>query len=47
MFQQVDATIGVSPFVVVPANQLEEAAVQFDARSGVEYTGVIIVQEIR
>src|SRR5438128_1852461 len=34
--QQIDAAMGVAPLVVVPAHQLEEAAVQLDARAGVE-----------
>ena len=34
--QQIDAAVGVAPFVVVPADQLEEAVVQLDAAAGVE-----------
>src|SRR5262245_28949777 len=34
--EQVHAAVRVAPLVVVPAHQLEEPAVQLDARAGVE-----------
>src|SRR5215831_18833778 len=33
--QQIDATVGVAPLVVIPANELEETIVQLDAGAGV------------
>src|SRR5690242_13903387 len=44
--QQIDAAVGVAPFVVVPANELEEAIIQLDSRAGVEDAGVLVVDEV-
>jgi hypothetical protein len=33
--QQVSNAVTVTPLVVIPANQLEEVAVQFDSRTGI------------
>ena len=45
-FEEVDATVGVAPFVVVPADELEEFAVELDAGPGVEDAGVGVVDEV-
>ena len=37
----------VTPFVVIPAHELEEVLVQFDAGTGVEDGGQFTVDEIR
>src|SRR5262249_36581965 len=47
VFQQIDTTIRIAPFVVVPANQLEETIVEFNSGAGVEYTRIRIVDEVR
>src|SRR6266545_8303074 len=44
--QQIDTAVRVAPLVVVPANELEEATVQLDARAGVEDARVLIVDEV-
>src|SRR5687767_3724075 len=44
--EQVHAAIAVAPLVVVPAHELEEAAVQSDATAGVEDRAVRIVDKV-
>src|SRR5262249_30607402 len=46
VLQEIDATIRVAPFVVVPADELEEAAVQLDAAAGVEDAGIGVMDEV-
>ena len=36
LLEQIDAAVAVAPFVVVPADELEEGAVQLDAAAGIE-----------
>ena len=43
---EIDAAVAVAPLVVVPAHQLEEAAVQLDAAAGVEDARVRVVDEV-
>ena len=45
VLQQVHAAVAVAPLVVVPADQLEEPAVQLDAAAGVEDTRRRVVDE--
>src|SRR5260370_11994790 len=44
---QIDHSIRIPPLVVVPAYDLEEVRIQFDARSGVEDRAARIPQKIR
>src|SRR5438477_4360221 len=46
VLDQIHATIGITPFVVVPANELEEAFVELDAGAGVENAGMGVVDEV-
>src|SRR5690606_35494163 len=45
--QELDATVGVTPLVVVPAHQLEEPRVQLNRGTGVEDLRVPVVNEVR
>ena len=36
VIQQITNAIAVTPFVIIPADELEEAAVQFDTGTGIE-----------
>ena len=44
--QEVNNTVAVAPFVVVPADQFEEVAVQFDRRTGIVDRAGGIVNEV-
>jgi len=44
--EEVDAAVAITPLVVVPADQLEEAFVQTDAGSGIKNTRGLTVNEI-
>src|SRR5262249_45834583 len=46
VLQQVDAAVGVAPFVVVPRDELEEPAVQLDPAAGVEDARSRVVDEV-
>ena len=46
LLQEIDATIGIAPLVVVPADQFEKAAVEFDAGAPIKDAGARIMQEI-
>ena len=46
VFQQVADAVAVAPFVVVPAHQLEEALVQFNAGALVENRGGFAMDEV-
>src|SRR6516165_8110808 len=46
LLQEIDATIGIAPLVVVPADQLEKAAIEFDAGACIKDTRTRIMQEI-
>src|ERR1700747_1896812 len=45
VFQQINTAIRITPFVIVPTDQFEEATVKFDAGPGIEDTRVGAVQK--
>ena len=46
LLEQVDATVGIAPFVVVPGDEFEELVVELDARTGVKDAGAGVVDEV-
>src|SRR5437660_4093535 len=47
VLEQIDAALRIAPFVVVPADELEEAVVQLDAAARVEDARMRIMNEVR
>ena len=43
---KIDTALAIAPFVVIPANQLEEAAAHLYARAGVEDTRSAVMDEV-
>ena len=46
VLEKIDATIGIAPLVVVPADQFEKAAIEFHAGARIKDTGTRVMQEI-
>ena len=46
VFHEIDHAVAVAPLIVIPADELEELAVQLDAATGVEHGTALVVDEV-